>query len=121
PARLQGGMDGGKHMIIGRGSGGGRDIDNQMRSRGVTGFREMHLVADPLHRTLGAVTRLRVIRGGDEFRRGWHVFDLAPAQRSIDLYILFGPDAAEGLDGGELPQPRLLADGVKRLEERLAI
>src|SRR5262245_65412001 len=110
-------MDGGKHMIIGRCSGGRLDIDNQMRSRGVTGFREMHLVADPLHRTLGAVTSLWVIRGGDEFRRGWHVFNLAPAQRAIDLYILCGADTTEGVDGGVLQEPMLLDGRVKRMVE----
>jgi hypothetical protein len=81
----------------------------------------MDLVADPLHRALGAVAGLRIIRGRDELRGRRHVFDLAPTERAIDLDVLFGPDAPEGLDRGNLPQPGLLDGRVNRVKEPLAI
>src|SRR5215211_2722725 len=114
-------MDSGQHMIIGRRGGGGLDIHNQMGGRWVTGFREMDLVADPLHRALCAIAGLWVIRGSDELRGRRYIFDLAPTERAMDLYVLFGPDASEGLDRGNLPQPGLLDSRVNRLEQPLPI
>ena len=57
-----------QHMIIRRRGGCRLDIDNQMRGRGVAGFRQMDLIADPLDRAFRAVPGLRIIRGGDQFR-----------------------------------------------------
>ena len=47
---LQGGMDGGHQVIIGWRGGGGLDIDHSRWGRWITGFRAMHLRAEPLHR-----------------------------------------------------------------------
>src|SRR2546426_2726570 len=76
-------------VIIGRRGWGCLDVHNQMWCRWITGFREMHLIADPLHGALRAVPGLGIIRGRNELRRRWHVFDLAPAECPIDLHVLF--------------------------------
>src|SRR5262245_12225907 len=114
-------MDSGQHLIIGRRGGSGLDMHKQMGGRWVTGFRKMDLGADPLHRALGAVAGLWIIRGSDKLRRRRHVFDLGPTERAMDLNVLFGPDASEGLERGNLLQPGLLDSRVNRLEQRLPI
>jgi hypothetical protein len=88
-------MHGGYHLIIGRRGWSGLDMDNHMRGRGGTGLGEMHLVAGPLHRTLRAVSGFGIIGGSEEFRRGRQVFDLAPAQRAINLTLLLDSRVAE--------------------------
>ena len=62
PTLGQGRMHALDHMIIQGGGGRRLDIDNHMGSLGLTRFREMDLVADPLHLTLYAVSGLRIIR-----------------------------------------------------------
>ena len=53
---------------------------------------------------------------------GRHVFDLEPAERALNLNVLFSPDASESLDRSrELPQPRRLAGRIHCLELPLAI
>src|SRR2546428_9676720 len=92
-----------------------------MRERRFAGFGEMDLIANPLDLALRAVAGLGIIGGGNELRWRWHVFDFAPDERVIDVNVLFSPDASEGLDRWEVPQPGLLARAINRLEQRLAI
>ena len=114
-------MDPLDHVIIRCGRGRRLHIDNQMGCVGPAGLRDMDLIAHPLDRAFGAVAGLRVIGGSDEFGRGGHVFDLAPAQAPVDLEIRLSPDLLQRFDGGHLLQPGLIGGRSNRAEQRLAI
>jgi hypothetical protein len=106
--------------LIIRGGGGRRfDLDDHMGCVGLAGLRQLDFIAHPLARAFRAVPGLRVIGGGDAFRRGGQVFHRAPAAGAIDLHVWLSPDAAEGLYGGDRRPPGRLESGVHRLEQPL--
>ncbi len=94
--------DGGHRHIRRRGRCGGY-LGQQMGGGGLTGFRQMHLIAGPGGVPLVPKTRLRIIRRLDQLCGRGAVVRRAPLYLPSLFIILLHPDLPQHFHGGQRP------------------
>src|SRR5712692_7657731 len=111
-------LDGCGHLHI---LGGGRrrfHMDEQVRSRLITGFGQVDLVAGPHRAACDAQMRVGVVGRAKKQRGGSNGVVASPAELAFVDHILLHPHAPQPLNGRNFPHPRrgtAVPDGTEQI------